>query len=316
MKKLLFITDPIHNFKATDTTCLMFLTAKNLGYKVFYCLVNDIYSKNDQAWCNVKELNFSVTLTDNIADHPSWFCETEYSNNHLLNEFSAVLVRNDPPFDMEYYYLTQLLSIAEKHGAKVINNSFALRNFNEKLTILQFPELITPTIVTKNKHIILDFLNEHEVCVIKPLDLMAGRSVFRISLTDVNHMVIIENITENFKQTIMIQKFIPEVVKGDKRIFIIHGQVVPHCLYRIPAPSQIRGNLAVGGRGEVHELNNKDLEIANIIAKWAVKQGISFVGIDVIGDKLTEINITSPTGARQILASTGLNIIELLFKQL
>jgi glutathione synthase len=232
-----------------------------------------------------------------------------------LNEFDAVLVRNDPPFNMEYYYLTQILELLEKSGTtKVINHPRALRNFNEKLAILNFPELITPTIVSKSKDVLRDFISSHGVCVAKPIDMMAGRGVFRISPDDPNQNVILETLTNYFIQTIMVQKYIPEVVEGDKRIFIINGQVVDYCLYRIPPNGQIRGNLAVGGRGEVHKLTPKDYAIALHVAKWLNAHGIIFAGIDVIGNYLTEVNITSPTGAHQVLKNSGINVTELVLK--
>jgi glutathione synthase len=231
-----------------------------------------------------------------------------------LTHFDAILVRNDPPFNLEYYYLTQILELAERSGVKVLNKPSALRNFNEKLAILNFPELITPTLVSKNKQVILDFILEHGVCVAKPIDMMAGRGVFRIANDDPNQGAILESLTDYFTQTIMVQKFIPEVIHGDKRIFIIDGKIVDHCLYRIPQNGQIRGNLAVGGRGEVHPLNAEDYRIAEEVAKWLKQNEILIAGIDVIGTCLTEVNITSPTAMQQIYQQAGVNVAELILK--
>ena len=312
-KKILFICDPLEAFKIqTDTTYSLMVAAKGFSLDIFYCYPNHVYLENNLAYASVNAIDILATKNDEPGTIMPWFKEKEIRKQVNLNDFNAIIVRNDPPFDMEYYYLTQILTRAEQNGAKVINNSYALRNFNEKLAILNFPELITPTIVSKNKETILDFLSKHEECVIKPLDLMAGRGVFKLSLNDVNCGVILENSTNYFTQTVMVQKFIPEVIYGDRRIFIIHGEVIDHCLYRIPQGTAIRGNIAAGGRGEVHALTQEDYTIANTIAKWLKEQNIIFCGIDVIGNKLTEVNITSPTGTRQILKQTGIDIPDLL----
>ncbi len=310
-KKLLFICDPLDGFKiATDTTYLLLVTAEEMGFEIFIALPNEIYSENNQAMVITHKIKI---LVRNISDSVlPWYMEDENTSTLNLNEFRAVFVRNDPPFNMEYYYLTQLLYIAEQNGATVVNNSHSLRNFNEKLSILNFSNLITATTVTKNKQIIYDFLNKHGECVIKPLDLMAGRGVFKISPKDVNCGAIIESSTKYYSQTVMLQKFIPEVINGDRRIFIVNGRVIEHCLYRIPQENQIRGNIAAGGRGEVHPLTPEDFKLANEVALWLKQHKIVWAGIDVIGNKLTEINITSPTGTRQILTHTGINILQMV----
>ena len=310
-KKLLFICDPLDGFKiATDTTYLLLVTAEEMGFEIFIALPNEIYSENNQAMVITHKIKI---LVRNISDSVlPWYMEDENTSTLNLNEFRAVFVRNDPPFNMEYYYLTQLLYIAEQNGATVVNNSHSLRNFNEKLSILNFSNLITATTVTKNKQVIYDFLNKHGECVIKPLDLMAGRGVFKISPKDVNCGAIIESSTKYYSQTVMLQKFIPEVINGDRRIFIVNGRVIEHCLYRIPQENQIRGNIAAGGRGEVHPLTPEDFKLANEVALWLKQHKIVWAGIDVIGNKLTEINITSPTGTRQILTHTGINILQMV----
>lgn len=316
--KILFICDPLEYFKVqTDTTYSLMVAAAALKLDIYYCYTRDLYLENNQAFANTTNIDILAKGNDEPGSVVPWFKDDDDTHKKInLNQFRSVFVRNDPPFDMEYYYLTQILTLAEQNGARVFNNSQALRNFNEKLTILNFPELITPTLVSKNKEVIRDFLRTHDECVIKPLDLMAGRGIFKLSLNDVNCGAILENSTNYFTQTVMVQKFIPEVIYGDRRIFIVHGEVIDHCLYRIPEAGAIRGNIAAGGRGEVHPLTSEDYAIANQVAKWLVEQKIIFAGIDVIGNKLTEVNITSPTGTRQIRKHAGIDIPHILLKKL
>lgn len=312
MKKILFIADPLKNINiASDSTYLMFLTAHDMQFDIYYCTPSEVFAVNNRGFANVSQVNIAHGVAQ-IHSTKDWFSFSSQISHQDLQEFAAIFVRNDPPFNLEYYYLTQILQLAESATTKVINHPSALRNCNEKLTILNFPDLITPTLVSKNKNVILDFIAHHGVCVAKPIDMMAGRGVFRIAADDPNQSAILESLTDYFTQTIMVQKFIPEVVHGDKRIFIINGEVVPHCLYRIPQNGQIRGNLAVGGRGEVHPLNADDYRIANQVAKWLKEQGILIAGIDVIGTCLTEVNITSPTAMQQIYRDGGINVAKLI----
>jgi len=314
MKKILIISDPLEKFRITgDTTYLLMLTAHDLGFEIYQCQPENLFALGNQAYAKINRIDINHSL-QNIHNDTPWYTKTNTLTDYNLASIDIIMVRNDPPFNMEYYYLTQILELAERNGAKVINPASTLRNFNEKLAILNFPELITPTLVSRGKEIINQFIAKHDICVAKPIDMMAGRGVFRVSTDDPNQAAILENLTNYFSQTIMVQKFIPEVVNGDKRIFIINGQVIDYCLYRIPQGGQIRGNLAVGGRGEVHPLTNDDYHIAGKVAEWLVKNNIIFAGIDVIGKCLTEINITSPTGAQQILHESGINVTELLLK--
>ncbi|MFN8770492.1 MAG: glutathione synthase [Neisseriaceae bacterium] len=312
MKKLLFICDSPSLFKiSTDTTYSLLLAASESNYEIYYSLPKDVFINKNIVSCNcikLKFLQFSYSEPDITKP---WYVEEEAL---LLNsqDFHAIFVRNDPPFNMEYYYLTQILDHAEKLGTKVINNSHALRNHNEKLTILNFPNFITDTMVTKDPHSINSFVAEHGDCVIKPLDMMAGRGVFKISKNEVNYGVILETITNYFTQTIMLQKFIPDVAQGDKRIFIVNGNVIDYCLHRIPQGTQIRGNIAAGGRGEVYPVSEQDHQMANVVAKWLQQNNILYAGLDVIGRYLTEVNITSPTGTRQIMTKTGINIPKII----
>lgn len=315
--KILFVCDPLEYFKVqTDTTYSLMVAAAELKLEVSYCYTSDLYLENNQAFANTTNIDVLAKGNDEPGSIMPWFKCINTQKRINLNRFRSVFVRNDPPFDMEYYYLTQILTIAEQNGVRVFNNSQALRNFNEKLTILNFPELITPTLVSKNKEVIKNFLATHDECVVKPLDLMAGRGVFKLSLSDVNCGAILENSTNYFSQTVMVQKFIPEVIYGDRRIFIVHGEVIDPCLYRIPENGAIRGNIAAGGRGEIHQLTKDDYTIATPVAKWLVTQNIIFAGIDVIGNKLTEVNITSPTGTRQILKHAGIDIPRMLLNKI
>jgi glutathione synthase len=318
MKKILFICDPLESLKLnTDATYSLIISAFQLGYTVFYTLPQNIYAQNNTAYtATATQLNIipkSALEADIVI---TWFDIIKIDYNIEITDFDATLVRNDPPFNMEYYYLTQILSLAQNKGARIINDSYALRNFNEKLAILNFPELISPTIVTKNKDVILNFLNNYNECVIKPLDLMAGRSVFKISKTDTNCAAIIETITDYFSQTIMLQQFIPDVIKGDKRIFVVNGTVVDHYLLRVPGINQIRSNIAAGGSGYVHKITSDDYKIANTVAIWLKANNIHFAGLDIIGAKLNEINITSPTGVRQILNFANIDISRMFFETL
>lgn len=310
IKKILFICDPLDTFKiSTDTTYSLMLAANEATYHVYYSLPKDVYIEDTNVYCKCKRLSFNQYSYNHPDVLRPWYNEDDRVTVDIKS-FYTILVRNDPPFNMEYYYLTQILKFAEESGIRVINNNYALRNFNEKLSILNFPDLITNTIVTKNYDAIDSFIEKHQECVIKPLDMMAGRSVFKISITDINYNVILETITNYYTQTVMVQKFIPDVVKGDKRIFVINGKVIEQCLHRIPQDNQIRGNIAAGGRGEVHKVSEQDYELAQKVAKWLKENNIVFAGLDVIGNYLTEINITSPTGARQILTATGINILK------
>ncbi|MBP9742690.1 MAG: glutathione synthase [Burkholderiales bacterium] len=315
MANILFICDPLSSFKLQgDTTYLLMITAAQLGHEVFYTLPHEVYAEVQNTYAITHKIKLLATPNDKPGAIMPWYREEPLATTQKLTEFKAILVRNDPPFNMEYFYLTQLLTLAEQEGATVINSSFSLRNFNEKLSILNFPHLVPPTIVTKHKQILKDFLNLYQECVIKPLDLMAGRGVFKLSPTDVNCNAILENSTNYYTETVMLQKFIPEVVNGDRRIFIINGIVCDYCLHRIPPKNEIRGNLAAGGRGEAHKLTTADLLIAQDVALWLKQQNILFAGIDVIGNKLTEINITSPTAAQTIFQQTGINLTQLIIE--
>ena len=313
MKKILFITDDLNNFKIkTDSTYFLILTAIESNYHVFISTPNSIYSIDNNVYTRCSLLIGQQKSTA-IPDMNSKWHELQQNDILNLNNFYAIFVRNDPPFNMEYYYLTQMLEIASnRFKIKIINSGSALRNCNEKLSILNFPTLITSTLVSKDYQAIYQFLEQHQDCVIKPIDMMAGIGVFKLSINDVNHHVILESSTKNFTQTVMIQKFIPEVKLGDKRIFIINDTIIDQCLCRIPSNNQIRGNLAAGGNGIVCPITSNDQNIAKQIIPWMRTNNIYYAGIDVIGNYLTEINITSPTGMRQIFDVSNINIPQII----
>jgi glutathione synthase len=233
-----------------------------------------------------------------------------------LETFDAVLMRKDPPFDMEYIYSTYLLELAEKQGALVINSPRAVRDHNEKLAIAKFAQFTVPTLVTRVEQLIRDFLADHGDIILKPLDGMGGTSVFRLNRQDPNIGVVIETLTHNGRRTVMAQRFIAEIVKGDKRVLVIDGKPVPFALARIPKQGETRGNLAAGATGIAQPLTARDREIAETLGPDLRAQGLMLVGLDVIGDYLTEVNVTSPTCMREIADQTGFNVAALMIDAL
>ncbi len=312
MRKILLISDPMEKFNILgDSTYLLTLTAGDMGFQISQCLPEDVYSINNQAFANINNIRLAHGLSA-IHSQAGWFEKIASAEQVNLSDFEIILVRNDPPFTLEYYYLTQILELAHAQGVKVINSPQILRNFNEKLSILNFPQHIVPTLVSKNKPVLKKFIREQEICIAKPIDMMGGRGVFKTGGEDPNQDAILESLTNYYTTSIMVQRFIPEVVAGDKRIFVINGEVIDYCLCRIPQSGQIRGNLAVGGRGEVQPLNEHDYLIARDVAVWLKQQQIAIAGLDVIGNYLTEVNLTSPTGAQQIYRESGINVFERL----
>ncbi len=312
MRKILLISDPMEKFNILgDSTYLLTLTAGDMSFQISQCLPEDVYSINNQPFANVNNIRLAHGLSA-IHSQASWFEKIAREEPVNLSDFEIILVRNDPPFTLEYYYLTQILELAQTQGVKVINSPHILRNFNEKLSILNFPQHIVPTLVSKNKTVLKKFIQEQGSCIAKPIDMMGGRGVFKTGGEDPNQDAILESLTNYYTTSIMVQRFIPEVVAGDKRIFVINGEVIDYCLCRIPQNGQIRGNLAVGGRGEVQPLNEHDYLIARDVAGWLKQQQIAIAGLDVIGNYLTEVNLTSPTGAQQIYRESGINVFERL----
>jgi glutathione synthase len=241
------------------------------------------------------------------AELPAWFSE-EPPTQRALCDFSAVIMRKDPPFDSEYFYATHLLEQAQREGARVFNKPAALRDHPEKLAILEFPEFIGPTLVTREPEQVRRFHAEHADIILKPLDGMGGMGIFRVRQDGLNLGSIIETLNKDGTQTLMVQKFLPAISAGDKRILVIGGKPVPYCLARIPQGSEVRGNLAVGGKGIAQALSASDLAIAHALGPVLAQRGLLLVGLDVIGDFLTEINVTSPTCFREITDQSGFDV--------
>ena len=296
-----FIIDPIEtlNFNK-DSSVAMMLASQKRGHKIHVIHTPNIKLNNQQVVAKSSEVV--------VQEEAEQWYQIESSKTSTLDVFDYVLVRKDPPVDTEYIYITYLLEIAEKNGATVLNKPLAIRNNNEKLAIVNYPQLIAPTLVTKNFGIIKEFINAHNEIVLKPLDGMGGSSVFKLSKGDPNINVIIETITHNQSRTIMAQKFISEITKGDKRVLLIDGQPIPYSLSRIPQDGEIRGNLAAGGTGVAMPLTDREREIANSVGPGLSRQGLFIVGLDIIGRYLTEINVTSPTCMQEISNQTNCDV--------
>jgi len=291
--KIGIIMDPIQRINiAKDSSFAMLLAAQALGWDIYYMELSDLFITGNRPGAKMH----SLVVTDDIRQ---WFTITK-TEILQLQELDIILMRKDPPVTMEYIYATHMLDLARQAGACVVNNPSALREVNEKLYILWFPECIAPTLVSRSMDQFFNFMDEHEDIILKPLDGMGGTSVFRLQKANANAEVIIETLTSRGEKYAMAQRFIPDIIDGDKRILLINGNPVPYALTRIPKPGEHRGNLAVGGRGEGVELTDRDREICKIIAPVLRDLGLMFVGIDVIGDYLTEINVTSPTCIREL----------------
>ena len=299
--KIAIILDPLEHIKTyKDSTFSIMLTASARGHELYVLEQGDVVMLEGNVLGHCRKL----TMLD---DHINWYAVDDVTTLSLT-EFDAVLMRKDPPFDMEYIYSTYLLELAEGQGAHILNKPIAIRDFNEKLSIAKFPEFTAPTLVTRQPELIRGFIVEYEDVVLKPLDSMGGNSIFRVTQNDPNLNVIIETMTRDGQRTIMCQRYIPDIVKGDKRILLIHGEPVPYALARIPKPGETRGNLAAGGKGVAQPLSARDREIAETLGPKLREAGLFLVGLDVIGDYLTEINVTSPTGMREITDQTGFDV--------
>ena len=297
--------DPIGglNFKK-DSTLAMLLEAQSRGWSLFYMEQADLYMQHDIARAKVQSLKVF-----NNADNWYQLSETE---DIALDSLDAILMRKDPPFDMNYIYSTYILEKAEEKGTLIINKAQSLRDANEKLFTNNFPQCMPPTLVSSQAEHITAFFNEHKDIILKPLDGMGGASVFRIKPGDSNLSVIIETLTAHGTKLTMAQRFIPEIKQGDKRILLINGKPVPYALARIPAKGETRANLAAGGEGVGMELTDRDRWICDQVAPVLKTKGLIFVGIDVIGDYLTEVNVTSPTCIRELDKQYNINISALL----
>lgn len=298
--------DPISSINIKkDTSFAMLIAAQQRGYELYYMEMSDLYLQNG------KPMGQMHRLTVEQNSH-SWF-DLEAPINQGLAELDVILMRKDPPFDGEFLYATQMFELAEQAGTLVVNKAQSLRDFNEKLFTSWFPDLIPDTLVTRKATLIRDFHQQHQDIICKPLDGMGGTSIFRVKADGNNLGVIIETLTELGTRYAMFQRYLPEIVDGDKRILIVDGQVVPYCLARVPLKGETRGNLAVGGTGRAQPLSESDYLLAQSIAPLLVEKGLIFVGLDVIGDKITEINVTSPTCVREIEAAYDVDITGMLF---
>jgi len=300
--KFLFIADPLESFKVEkDSTLAMMRAAQNAGHAIWYTQSHDLLWGQGKARARCQALQ--------ILDGNDWYQLSDFEE-HPLEFFSAVLMRQDPPFTVEYLTSTWILSAAVLQGARVFNSPDAVRNHSEKLSITEFPQFIPPTLVTRDIHAIRDFHRLHHDIVVKPLDGMGGMGVFRIGPDGLNLSSIVETLGENGAHTLMAQRYLPEIAAGDKRVLLIGGEVMPQALARIPQGSEIRGNLAVGGKGLAMALTAREEEIANHLAPILAKRGLFLVGLDMIGGYLTEINVTSPTCFVEITQQTNLDIAQ------
>jgi len=299
--KLAFVADPLASFKIyKDSTYAMMVEAAKRGHELHFILQEGLMWKGGRVVGETSRL----TLT---GDKASWYSAAAPKETPLA-EFDAVLMRKDPPFDAEYVASTWLLELAQKEGARVFNDPRAIRDHSEKLAIAKYARFAAPTLVTRLAGQLQQFIEAHRDVVLKPLDGMGGESVFRVAERDPNRNVIIETLTRDGEKSVMAQRYIPEIREGDKRILLIAGKAVPHCLARIPKPGETRGNLAAGGTGVAKPLSRRDMEIANALGPELASQGLLLVGLDVIGDWLTEVNVTSPTCFREITEQTGFDV--------
>ncbi|MGC1182696.1 glutathione synthase [Legionella sp.] len=301
--KLAILLDPLHYLKPyKDTTVALIKRAQEMGWSCVYFTQNDLFCREGRAYARVADINIGDLQSIDWA-------RTKDFGEKALGEFDIILMRKDPPFNTEYIYTTYLLELAECEGVLVVNKPQSLRDANEKFFTLNFPQCCPTTLVSRDMNKLRSFWQQHQNVIFKPAEGMGGSSVFHVDEHGKNLSVILEVLTEYQKRTIIAQRYIPEIVSGgDKRILVLNGEPVPYALARIPAPGELRGNLAAGARGKVVPITSRDRWICEQIAPTLRSKGLYFVGIDVIGDYLTEINVTSPTCLQEITAETGLDI--------
>lgn len=304
--RVLVVMDPIENVSLKkDTSMAMLWAAARRGHELGYALQQDLYIDQGKA--------FGLIAPLQVFENSSNYYALGEKKKESIADYDVVLMRKDPPFDMNFVYATYILEQAEREGAWIINKPQSLRDCNEKLFATQFPELQVPTLVTSQQSLIREFIKEHGDVIVKPLDGMGGMGIFRLYQDGVNIGSTIEILTNHGAQPIMAQRYIPEIVDGDKRILMVNGEAVPYCLARIPQNGEVRGNLAAGGLGEARPLSENDKAIAAKIGPFLREKGLIFVGLDVIGNYVTEINVTSPTCVREIDAQFGTSIADDLF---
>ena len=294
--RIVVILDPIETLKPyKDTSLAIMREAAIRGHQLFVALQSDLFLRQEKVRLRAQLFEFS--------DEVSWY-QLGQSAEYAPQDFDVVLMRKDPPFDNEFLYSTYLLDLAVQQGARVLNNPASVRDWNEKLSVANFPQFAPEFLVTRDNDLIREFLRSHGDIVVKPLDGMGGASIFRLTQLDPNISVILETITDYGKRTVMAQRYLPQILQGDKRIIVIDGAPVPYALARIPMAGETRGNLAAGGTGVAQLLTERDVEIATTVGKVLKQKGLFLVGLDVIGEHLTEINVTSPTGIVEIAAQT------------
>lgn len=309
LRRLGIVMDPISAIKPVkDTTLALLIEAQARGYELHYLEMGDLFLDGGRAGGSSRPLRVRDSLDD-------WFSLGQ-RQSIWLDQLDVILMRKDPPFDQEFLYATQILDVAHQAGARVVNDPSALRDFNEKLALARYPQFTAPTRVDRDMGRLRAFVAEHQDTVIKPLDGMGGASIFRLRSGDPNLGVVLETLTHHGKRYAMIQKYLPAIREGDKRILVINGKPWPYALARIPAEGESRGNLAAGGRGEGRQLSARDREIAEALGPDLRARGLLFVGLDVIGDYLTEVNVTSPTCVRELDKQYGSNISAELFDAL
>jgi glutathione synthase len=306
--KILFILDPLASLKSyKDTSVAIMREAASRGHLLYVAMQGGLLMRQEQVRMMAQSFQFS--------ESGNWYAVGEFSE-YAPTDFDVILMRKDPPFDNEYLYSTYLLELARNQGANVQNNPTAIRGWNEKLSVARFPQFAPEFLVTRDNQLIRAFLEEHGDIVVKPLDGMGGSSIFRLTLQDPNISVILETITEFEQRTIMAQRYLPAIKQGDKRVIVINGEPLPYALARVPKAGETRGNLAAGGTGVAQLLTARDQEIALTVGKVLKAEGLFLVGLDVIGEHLTEINVTSPTGMVEIAAQTDCKPAKILMDAL
>ncbi len=299
--KVGIIMDPIQNMQyQKDSTLAMCWEAEHRDWTLFHILAEDLYLENESCYANAQALT-------TYQDPKKWY-RLAQKQQMAIDTFDVLLMRKDPPFDMTYVHATYFLEKAQEQGVLVVNNPKSLRDHNEKLLALKFPNCCTDTLVSSQPGPIQDFSKQHGDIILKPLDGMGGRGIFKVNASGENLSSCIELLTDHYRQPIMAQRFIPDISAGDKRILMVNGHPIPYALARIPKAGEIRGNLAAGGTGKGQPLSQRDQEIAETVGPFLRQEGILFAGLDVIGDYLTEVNITSPTCIRELDAQFNLNI--------
>ncbi len=308
--QFLFVADPLPVFKIhKDSTFTMMREAQARGHEVWACDTTDLQWQSGQAVSAAMQQIHLTGKTD------GWYTtlQTEVLPLHRMD---AVVMRKDPPFDNEFFYATHLLSQAVKEGARVFNSPAALREHPEKLALMEFARFASPTLVTRQADAVRAFHAEHQDIILKPLDGMGGMGIFRVKPDGLNLGSVIETLNQNGRQTLMVQKFLPAIAEGDKRVLLINGQAVPFALARIPQGNEVRGNLAAGGKGVAQALSEQDKAIAQAMGPVLAARGLFLVGLDIIGDCLTEVNVTSPTGFREIMDQSGFDVAAMFMNAL